>query len=110
MHFMKEGIFMNQETINVTLLAIDENTDVLRFAFDNGALDINLNEADCQNNMKRMFSVLLKTAIYSDISLKFHVAPEYSRGMYIEVCEEYIKDLNRELAEVTETIRSELAL
>lgn len=105
---MREETFMNQEIIKVTLLAPDENTDVLRFSFNDGEIDINLNDAGCQNDMKRMFSVLLKCAIHADITLEFQVAPEYSRGMYIEVCEEYIKDLNRELSEVTETIRAEL--
>ena len=101
---------MNQETINVTLLATDENTDVLRFSFGDQELDINLNDAECQNDMKSIFSVMLKRAIQSDITLEFNVAPEYSRVMYIEVCEGYIKDLNRELNEVTDAIRSELSL
>ena len=101
---------MNQKIINVTLIAPDEDTDVLRFAFDEGDIDINLNDADCQNEMKRMFSTLLKNAISSDILLEFHKDSEYSRLMYIEVCGEYIKDLNRELAEVIESIRAELKL
>lgn len=99
---------MNPEIINVTLLAPDENSDILRFCIDSENLDINLNESDCQNAMKNMFSVLLKKAVHVDISLEFDVAPEYTRGMYMEVCAEYIKDLNRELAEVVDTIRNEL--
>lgn len=101
---------MNQETINVTLLAIDENTDVLRFAIGEKELDINLNDAECQAAMKNMFSILLQKAIHSDVVLKLTVAPDYTRGMYIEVCEEYIKDLNREIAEVIDTIRRELEI
>lgn len=99
---------MNQETINVTLLAIDENTDILRFAIDGQDVDINLNEVDCQTSMKNMFSILLQKAIHADVFLQFEVDLNYTRGMYIEVCEEYIKDLNRELAEVIDTIRREL--
>lgn len=99
---------MNQEIINVTLLAPDESSDILRFSIDGEDLDINLNEPDCQNAMKSMFAVLLKKAIHSDVSLEFGVAPEYTRGMYIEVCGEYVKDLNRELSEVVDTIRNEL--
>ncbi len=30
--------------------------------------------------------------------------------MYVEVCEEYIKDLNRELGEVTEIIKKKLKM
>ena len=58
--------------------------------------------------MKSMFSVLLKKAVHTNLSLKFSAAPGYTRGMYIEVCEEYIKDLNRELCEVVDAIRNEL--
>lgn len=99
---------MNQEIINVTLFALDGDSDILRFSIDGENLDINLNKSDCQNAMKSMFSVLLKKAVHTNLSLKFSAAPGYTRGMYIEVCEEYIKDLNRELCEVVDAIRNEL--
>lgn len=99
---------MNQETINVTLLALDDDNDILRFHIDGENLDINLNKSDCQNAMKNMFSVLLKKAVHTDLSLEFSADQGYTRGMYIEVCEEYVRDLNRELCEVVDTIRSEL--
>ena len=41
-------------------------------------------------------------------SLVFNCADDYGRQMYIEVCEEYIKDLNRELASSKEIIRKEM--
>ena len=99
---------MNQEIINVTLFALDGDNDILRFSIEGENLDINLNKSDCQNAMKSMFSVLLKKAVHTNLSLKFSAAPGYTRGMYIEVCEEYIKDLNRELCEVVDAIRNEL--
>lgn len=99
---------MNQETINVILFALDDDNDILRFSIDGKNLDINLNKSDCQNAMKNMFSVLLKKAVNTDLSLEFSANPGYTRGMYIEVCEEYVKDLNRELSEVVERIRNEL--
>lgn len=99
---------MNRETINVTLFALDDDNDILRFSIDGENLDVNLNESDCQNTMKHMFSVLLKKAVHTDLSLEFSADQGYTRGMYIEVCEEYVKDLNRELCEVVDTIRNEL--
>lgn len=104
---MREEIFMNQEIINVTLLNLDERNDILRFSIDGENLDVNLNEADCQKSMKSLFSVLLKKAVRMDLSLRFVVAPEYERRMYVEVCGEYVKDLNRELHEVVDLIREE---
>ena len=46
--------------------------------------------------------------IENDVCLEFSHAEDYSRGMYIEVCEEYVNDLNRELESVKEKIRKEM--
>jgi len=107
--FTRGEIFMNQETINVKLLATDVDTDVLRFHIDNDAQDVNLNSATCQNALKNIFSKLLKKLISSNISLSFTVSSDYTRVMYKEVCEEFIKDLERELSEVKEELLTELS-
>lgn len=108
MHFMKEGIFMNQEIIKSTLLEQDE-ADILRFEIEEEHLDVNLNSSECQNALKKLFTQILKEAIYSSVKIKLEIQEGYSRGMYVEVCEEYIKDLNRELKEVTEIIEKEIS-
>lgn len=107
MHFMKEGIFMNQEIIKATLLEQD-GIDILRFEIDKEELDINLNSPECQNSLKRLFTLILEETLYRKIVIELEVQDGYSRGMYIEVCKEYIKDLNRELGEVTELIKKEI--
>ena len=106
MHFMKEGIFMNQEIIKATLLEQDD-IDILRFEFDE-ELDIDLNSPECQTSLKRLFTLILEETLYRNILIELEIQDGYSRGMYIEVCEEYIKDLNRELREVTEIIKKEI--
>ena len=108
MHFMKEETSMKLETIKVELLALDPDTDILRFHVDESTLDVNLNSADCQSSLKDVFAVLIKHLIHSDINLELSVSNEYNRVMYIEVCTEYIKDLNREIAVVKEELRKEL--
>lgn len=107
MRFMKEGIFMNQEIIKATLLEQDD-IDVLRFEIDEEELDINLNSPECQNSLKRLFTLILEETLYRNIVIELEIQDGYSRGMYVEVCEEYIKDLNRELGEVTEIIKKEI--
>ena len=108
MRFMKKGIFMNQEIIKATLLERDD-IDVLCFIIDEEELDINLNSPECQNSLKKLFSLILEKAVDGSIEITLEIQDGYSREMYIEVCEEYIKDLNRELEEVTEIISKEIA-
>lgn len=40
--------------------------------------------------------------------LKLLLADGYERKMYIEVCQQYIEDLNREIEESAEIIRQEI--
>ena len=58
--------------------------------------------------MKRLFALILEKTLYRNIVIELEIQDGYSRGMYVEVCEEYIKDLNRELGEVTEIIKKEI--
>ncbi len=105
---MSEEISMNQKTIDVVLLAGDKETDILRFEFEDNPLDVNLNSPLCQNELKTVFVRLLQMIIENDVYLEFNHADDYGRGMYIEVCEEYIRDLNRELASAKEKIHKEM--
>ena len=71
-------------------------------------LDINLNSPECQNSLKKLFTLILEKVVDGSVEITLEIRDGYSRGMYIEVCEEYIKDLNRELGEVTELIKKEI--
>ena len=99
---------MKQETIKVELLAFDPDTDILRFYVSEKLADINLNSSECQSSLKEIFAILLKSLIHSDLELELSVNEAYKRTMYVEVCTEYIKDLNRELADVKDELRREL--
>ena len=69
---------------------------------------VNLNSAECQNALKSTFSAPLKKIIVSNLKLELTASPDYSRQMYREVCEEYIKDLNRELDEIKDELRGDI--
>ncbi len=105
---MSEEISMNRKAIEVVLLAADEETDLLRFKFENNPLDVNLNSPVCQNELKAVFVRLLQMLIENDVYLEFSHADDYGRGLYIEVCDEYIKDLNRELESAKDKIYKEM--
>ena len=82
---------MNQEIINVTLFALDGDNDILRFSIDGENLDINLNKSDCQNAMKSMFSVLLKKAVHTNLSLKFSAAQD----IHVECTSKFVRNISR---------------
>ena len=105
---MSEKIYMNQNIVNVELLALNEDKDILRFKFEDEQIDVNLNSSLCQNDLKAVFVRLIQMLLEGDVYLQFSPEDDYNRRMYIEVCEEYIKDLNRELVSTKEKIVNEL--
>ena len=93
-------IFMNQESkaINVHLEK-RENKDYLVFGFEEVA-EVCLNDDESQNNLKSIFVKLLTEITKYPVELQFLENPEYKTGLYIDVCKEYIKDLNKEIMNV----------
>ena len=96
---------MNQEVIEIILKSTNPDIDLLVFQIDDKEMSVNLNASDCQASLKLIFSELLNKLINVDIELKLIVDEGYNRQMYIEVCKEYIKDLNRELNECKMELR-----
>jgi hypothetical protein len=89
---------MNPRIIDVLLTTLGEDWDILRFIFEEDYyIDIDLNSATGQSEIKKLFAELLKIAIDVDIELSFSSEKDFPRGLYKEVCEEYIKDISREL-------------
>ena len=102
---------MSQRIINVELTLSGE-TDMLVFHIDNGNSEkysVNLNSHTSQTELKLVFSKLLEILIQDDVELALTIADGYSKGLYKDVCTEYISDLNREITQVKETIIRELA-
>ena len=91
---------MNQESkaINVHLEK-RENKDYLVFGFEEVA-EVCLNDDESQNNLKSIFVKLLTEITKYPVELQFLENPEYKTGLYIDVCKEYIKDLNKEIMNV----------
>lgn len=101
---------MNQKAIEVKLTVLSD-IDVLIFDLDEAQPDayiVNLNSANSQKELKNVFSKLLQMLLVEDIILKYTIAPEYSKGLYKDVCQEYIEDLNRELLQVKQSISKEI--
>ena len=101
---------MNQRTIKVLLSAEDEGKDILSFfVSEDHPLIVNLNTPDCQTDLQSVFAALLKESISNDIELALEIDEKYGRTLYKDVCTEYIKQLNNELAKTQEKVRQALA-
>lgn len=99
---------MNQ-VINVKLYSPDEDSDVLSFEVTGDhTIEVNLNDDSCQNRLKEVFIELFSLQLKGEIELHLVIDEAYKRTLYKEVCSEYIKDLNTELAGVRSIILEEL--
>lgn len=101
MRSMKEKTSMNQEIINVKLLD-DNGVDTLLFEIPEieDGISVNLNTNEGQNDLKKVFENLLVIINKQDVELKLEIAEQYKKGLYKEVCAEYIDDLNKEIKAV----------
>lgn len=103
---MNEKTSMNQEIVNVTLY--DNNgVDTLLFEIpEEEGITVNLNETSGQKDLKNVFERVLKRLSSNDLELKLSIDEKYKKGLYKEVCEEYISDLNNEIRVVRSEINS----
>jgi len=101
---------MNQESkaINVHLEK-RENKDYLVFGFEEVA-EVCLNDDESQNNLKSIFVKLLTEITKYPVELQFLENPEYKTGLYIDVCKEYIKDLNKEITNMRKNMPEKLKM
>ena len=53
---------------------------------------------------------MLMELLKAPVKLEFEDRMDYKTGLYIDVCKEYIKDLNREIANVRKSIPERLVL
>ena len=109
MHSMRGKIFMNQITLNVKLFANGPDEDILAFLFEDAESRVNLNTDSCQAELKDVFSRLIKLSLNNDVSFNLIIEDSYGRGLYKDVCTEYIAELQRELDSVKDKIRREIA-
>lgn len=107
---MNENTSTKVVVINVELLEKDDK-DILHFDLLTDThpqgIDVDLNAEDGQNQLVTVFSCLLQKLLINKVTLKLKVESSYSRMLFKEVCDEYIKNLNSELDSVYEQMISE---
>lgn len=102
---MKEKTSMNQEIINAKLIELD-GVDTLIFKIPEIEDDIavNLNSNEGQNDLKKVFENLLVIINEKEVEIQLEIDEQYKKGLYKEVCLEYIEDLNKEIKSVREEV------
>lgn len=101
---------MNQMVINVQLTVLGEE-DVLIFLIDKENPEkyvVGLNSANNQTDIKKVFSKILEILFNNNITLKLEIAEGYSKGLYKDVCGEYINQLQKEISNVKEQLIKEI--
>lgn len=101
---------MNQEEKKIKVyLETKGKEDYMCFEFEKEKTVCLTNE-DCQNDLKDVFNTLLKELLIQPIRLEYFQNKSFSKGLYIDVCTEYIKDLNREINSVRKKIPEKLEI
>ena len=100
---------MNQIILEVKLFAENTDDDILAFAFEDEECRVNLNSDSCQGELKEVFSKLVKLCLQNEVTLKRRIEDGYSRGLYKDVCSEYVTELQRELDRIKDRIRREVS-
>ena len=78
------------------------NEDVMIFNMDEdeNKYVIYMNRSSGQAEMKDVFTKLLELLMNNNVTVELKIADGYAKGLYKEVCSEYVSELNRELIQV----------
>ena len=98
------------QTIDVLLTATGD-ADTLVFDLDKENPDkylINLNGDSNQDDIKEVFFLFFQLLVDDDVTLNYIVSDGYSKKLFIEVCQEYVEELNKELVSVREEIKKSI--
>lgn len=92
---------MENKTIT---LKEDGGLDVLVFSNIGGEeISINLNSKD-QSNLRLLFYKIIEEELENPFKFKLVVEEQYKKNLYIEIAEEYVKQLNGELSKIIEDV------
>lgn len=91
-----------QKLINVHLESV-EDLDYIVFGFETEKR-VCMSDENCQKNLKSVFVTLLENLLTYDIEFKFIDKDEFKKRLFIDVCKEYVNELNREISEVKSNI------
>lgn len=102
---MREVKFMESKVVQ---LKEENGEDVLEFNINSDLTkQIDLNNKD-QTGLRELFYDVINQAFEEEFQFILNVNPNYKKTLYIEISEEYIKQLNSELKKIIQDIPEEL--
>ena len=82
--------------------------DVLTLYLKNGPVEIDFNNNE-QNYLRKVFYSIIENVLEEDFEFEYGTADDYEKKLYIEIAQEYIKQLNSEIRSIKEEAQRDFA-
>jgi len=106
---MKENESTSHNVVIDAILKKIGDQDLLVFMMEKEH-KIQLNSSDCQQCIKELFSDILTLMLRKAVTINLRVEDSYSNTLMIDVCKAYVKDLNKEIAQISKTLPEDIKI
>lgn len=106
---MKENESTSHNVVIDAILKKIGDQDLLVFMMEKEH-KIQLNSSDCQQSIKELFSDILTLMLRKAVTINLRVQDSYSNTLMIDVCKAYVKDLNKEIAQISKTLPEDIKI
>ncbi len=91
------------------ILSEKDGKDILTLYLKNGSVEIDFNNSD-QSHLRTVFYSVIENILEEDFEFQYITEEGYEKSMYIEIAEEYIKQLNGELRSIKEQSKQDFMI
>lgn len=91
---------MNQDIRKIDVTLVKEDPEHFLVFSLNDEIKVSLTSEQGQIELKNLFLRVLTQLLNGPVAFEFKDNPEYNTGLYIDVCKEYLTELNREIGQV----------
>ena len=88
------------------ILSEKDGKDILTLYLKSGSAEIDFNNSD-QSYLRKVFYLVIENILEEDFEFEFVAEEGYEKKLYIEIAQEYIKQLNSELKSIKESAKQD---
>ena len=88
------------------LLTEEKGKDVLQLNLVNGTVNIDFNSTD-QTSLRNVFYAIINNILQEDFEFELDISEGYKKQLYIDIAQEYLKQLNTELKSIKEQAKQD---